>query len=161
MFLIFLCSPWTCIVCRMELRVGGKYRLGRKIGSGSFGDIYLGEREISSVHVACPAYMLYPLVNLWTIALLFHCIPYICVSLLCLLIGLLHVRVGTVCWIHSLCWHHSANRHTMWRPNTQYGQSNCHCSVLTVYIYMYPVSLAPFFHLLVMSIPIQISFPHI
>ncbi len=27
---------------RMELRVGNKYRLGRKIGSGSFGDIYLG-----------------------------------------------------------------------------------------------------------------------
>ena len=27
----------------VELRVGGKYRLGRKIGSGSFGDIYLGE----------------------------------------------------------------------------------------------------------------------
>lgn len=26
----------------MELRVGNKYRLGRKIGSGSFGDIYLG-----------------------------------------------------------------------------------------------------------------------
>jgi hypothetical protein len=26
----------------MELRVGRKYRLGRKIGSGSFGDIYLG-----------------------------------------------------------------------------------------------------------------------
>lgn len=26
----------------MELRVGGKYRLGRKIGSGSFGDIYIG-----------------------------------------------------------------------------------------------------------------------
>eukprot|EP01067_Filipodium_phascolosomae_P001359 Filipodium_phascolosomae@DN1920_c0_g1_i1.p1 len=26
----------------MELRVGGKYRLGRKIGSGSFGDIYMG-----------------------------------------------------------------------------------------------------------------------
>jgi len=26
----------------MELRVGGKYRLGRKIGEGSFGDIYLG-----------------------------------------------------------------------------------------------------------------------
>lgn len=26
----------------VELRVGGKYRLGRKIGSGSFGDIYLG-----------------------------------------------------------------------------------------------------------------------
>ena len=27
---------------KMELRVGNKYRLGRKIGSGSFGDIYLG-----------------------------------------------------------------------------------------------------------------------
>ena len=26
----------------MELRVGKKYRIGRKIGSGSFGDIYLG-----------------------------------------------------------------------------------------------------------------------
>jgi len=30
----------------MELRVGNKYRLGRKIGSGSFGDIYLGELKI-------------------------------------------------------------------------------------------------------------------
>lgn len=28
----------------LELRVGNKYRLGRKIGSGSFGDIYLGTR---------------------------------------------------------------------------------------------------------------------
>ena len=27
----------------MELRVGSRYRLGRKIGSGSFGDIYLGK----------------------------------------------------------------------------------------------------------------------
>lgn len=26
----------------MEVRVGGRYRLGRKIGSGSFGDIYIG-----------------------------------------------------------------------------------------------------------------------
>lgn len=30
----------------MELRVGSKYRLGRKIGSGSFGDIYLGKMII-------------------------------------------------------------------------------------------------------------------
>ena len=30
----------------MELRVGNKYRLGRKIGSGSFGDIYLGNYDI-------------------------------------------------------------------------------------------------------------------
>ena len=28
----------------MELRVGNRYRLGRKIGSGSFGDIYIGEQ---------------------------------------------------------------------------------------------------------------------
>lgn len=26
-----------------DLRVGNKYRIGRKIGSGSFGDIYLGK----------------------------------------------------------------------------------------------------------------------
>ena len=26
----------------MELRVGGKYRLSRKLGSGAFGDIYHG-----------------------------------------------------------------------------------------------------------------------
>lgn len=31
----------------MELRVGNRYRLGRKIGSGSFGDIYLGEFKIN------------------------------------------------------------------------------------------------------------------
>ena len=27
---------------RMDLRVGYNYRLGRKIGSGAFGDIYIG-----------------------------------------------------------------------------------------------------------------------
>eukprot|EP00976_Prorocentrum_cordatum_P117009 1196242-Prorocentrum_minimum.AAC.3 len=32
----------------VELRVGNKYRLGRKIGSGSFGDIYLGTLNPSS-----------------------------------------------------------------------------------------------------------------
>lgn len=37
----------------MELRVGNKYRLGRKIGSGSFGDIYLGEFSTSISISAC------------------------------------------------------------------------------------------------------------
>ena len=36
----------------MELRVGKKYRLGRKIGSGSFGDIYLGTNMQSGEEVA-------------------------------------------------------------------------------------------------------------
>jgi serine/threonine protein kinase len=36
----------------MELRVGKKYRLGRKIGSGSFGDIYLGTNVTSGEQVA-------------------------------------------------------------------------------------------------------------
>jgi len=34
----------------MELRVGNKYRLGRKIGSGSFGDIYLGNLTTIASH---------------------------------------------------------------------------------------------------------------
>jgi hypothetical protein len=33
---------YVLLYVTMELRVGNKYRLGRKIGSGSFGDIYLG-----------------------------------------------------------------------------------------------------------------------
>jgi casein kinase I family protein HRR25 len=36
----------------MNLRVGGKYRLGKKIGSRSFGDIYLGVNIISGEEVA-------------------------------------------------------------------------------------------------------------
>merc|ERR1719235_2449708 len=36
----------------MELRVGKKYRLGRKIGSGAFGDIYLGTNLTSGEEVA-------------------------------------------------------------------------------------------------------------
>ncbi|KAJ8387562.1 hypothetical protein AAFF_G00152580 [Aldrovandia affinis] len=36
----------------MELRVGNKYRLGRKIGSGSFGDIYLGANIATAEEVA-------------------------------------------------------------------------------------------------------------
>lgn len=33
-----------------DLRVGNKYRIGRKIGSGSFGDIYLG-KLVTECHV--------------------------------------------------------------------------------------------------------------
>ncbi|VDP01703.1 unnamed protein product, partial [Heligmosomoides polygyrus] len=36
----------------MELRVGGRFRLGRKIGSGSFGDIYLGLNVQTNEEVA-------------------------------------------------------------------------------------------------------------
>lgn len=36
----------------MELRVGNRYRLGRKIGSGSFGDIYLGTDITNAEEVA-------------------------------------------------------------------------------------------------------------
>lgn len=36
----------------MELRVGKKFRLGRKIGSGSFGDIYLGTNMTTGEEVA-------------------------------------------------------------------------------------------------------------
>jgi|EP00927_Polykrikos_kofoidii_P082757 casein kinase 1 len=36
----------------MELRVGGKFRLGRKIGSGSFGDIYIGTNVQTGEEVA-------------------------------------------------------------------------------------------------------------
>jgi casein kinase 1 len=36
----------------MDLRVGGKYRLGRKIGNGSFGEIYLGVNVQTSEEVA-------------------------------------------------------------------------------------------------------------
>nr|CAD7203929.1 unnamed protein product [Timema douglasi] len=48
--------PLSCNVLRifavMELRVGNKYRLGRKIGSGSFGDIYLGTNISTGEEVA-------------------------------------------------------------------------------------------------------------
>ena len=36
----------------MELRVGQKYRLGRRIGGGSFGEIYLGTNIVSGEEVA-------------------------------------------------------------------------------------------------------------
>jgi serine/threonine protein kinase len=36
----------------MDLRVGRKYRLGRKIGCGSFGEIYLGTNVSNGEDVA-------------------------------------------------------------------------------------------------------------
>lgn len=35
-----------------HLRVGGKYRFGSKIGSGSFGEIYLGVNVVTQEEVA-------------------------------------------------------------------------------------------------------------
>jgi len=32
----------------MDIRIAGKYKLGRKIGGGSFGDIYLGNYSFYS-----------------------------------------------------------------------------------------------------------------
>ncbi len=39
-----LASGWTCIEENliMEHVIAGKFKLGRKIGSGSFGELYLG-----------------------------------------------------------------------------------------------------------------------
>lgn len=37
----------------MELRVGKKYRLSKKIGGGSFGDIFHGERRQTVVASLC------------------------------------------------------------------------------------------------------------
>ena len=34
-----------------EIRIGGKYRLGKKIGAGSFGDIYFGIFLPSILHI--------------------------------------------------------------------------------------------------------------
>jgi len=42
---------WARVMAR-ELRVGGRYRLGKKIGSGSFGDIYLGTNVQTGQDVA-------------------------------------------------------------------------------------------------------------
>ena len=35
-----------------EIRVGGRYRLGRKIGSGSFGEIYIATNVQTNEEVA-------------------------------------------------------------------------------------------------------------
>lgn len=36
----------------MDLKVGGKFKLGRKIGSGSFGEIYIGQNIQTNEEVA-------------------------------------------------------------------------------------------------------------
>ena len=42
---VFLFSKINGLLGDMDIRIANKYRLGRKIGGGSFGDIYLGKLE--------------------------------------------------------------------------------------------------------------------
>jgi hypothetical protein len=39
----------------LDIRIAGRYRLGRKIGSGSFGDIYLGAGAHAALQTSAPA----------------------------------------------------------------------------------------------------------
>ena len=40
---IFFFKVWLNTPGDMDIRIANKYKLGRKIGGGSFGDIYLGK----------------------------------------------------------------------------------------------------------------------
>ena len=35
-----------------EIKVGGRYKIGKKLGSGAFGEIYLGTNTINGDYVA-------------------------------------------------------------------------------------------------------------
>ena len=39
--------PLFLFAGEMDIRIANKYRLGRKIGGGSFGDLYLGKKSCS------------------------------------------------------------------------------------------------------------------
>ena len=43
---------WAAVEIKMENRIGGKYSIGKKIGRGSFGEIYLGTHITSGAKVA-------------------------------------------------------------------------------------------------------------
>ncbi|CAO3579696.1 unnamed protein product [Absidia cylindrospora] len=49
----------------MDLRVGNKYRIGRKIGYGSFGDIYLGTNIVTGEEVAIKLELSKPSILNW------------------------------------------------------------------------------------------------
>lgn len=51
----------------MEHVIGGKFKLGRKIGSGSFGELYLGVNIQSGEEVAIKLVFVFPLI-LWEFA---------------------------------------------------------------------------------------------
>lgn len=65
----------------MELRVGNKYRLGRKIGSGSFGDIYLGTTINTGEEVIILTFIIRVLL-FHTMSSISHYILNICVDML-------------------------------------------------------------------------------
>ena len=48
----------------MDLRVGGKYKLIKKCGSGAFGEIYQGKLNYKSTYSVIQAKMLKPVTTL-------------------------------------------------------------------------------------------------
>lgn len=97
----------------MEPRVGNKFRLGRKIGSGSFGEIYLGtniqtNEEVAIKLVSTPCLKLtFLLLNfVYNNAFLFVCLfitVFCCILMFCKiamkLLLLLGFKRSRVCWI--------------------------------------------------------------
>lgn len=81
----FWCSDDT-----MELRVGKKYRLGKKIGSGSFGDIYLGTNVSTGEEVHNSILSLLCFIRLKSALLVV--VAHTCWGL----------RLGFVSWIHQV-----------------------------------------------------------
>ena len=60
----------------MDIRIANKYRLGRKIGGGSFGDIYLGKQNSSE----CLTFIMYFVLFLRNSVMKKPVLLYVCVD---------------------------------------------------------------------------------